>query len=142
MPSLSHPAHFRLVATLLIPLLVTLTACDSLPTGKPSTSAPSATSDSASFWQSCEESGDAIDAWEDAQKEKIEDEWIDERRGLLQSLAKAEKVEEEADDMRRQLRKNCQARADREFGEEELPNFGHQGEPFPVRPGEQFQGGN
>ena len=142
MQSLSRPVNFRLVSILLIFPLIMLAACDGLPTGKPSTSAPGATSDRASFWQSCDERRDGIDAWEREQKSKIEDEWIDERRGLLQSVAKAEKVESEAKEMRRQLRDNCQAKADQEFGGDEFPSRDYRDEPFPVRSTDGFQGGN
>ena len=87
-----------------------LLGCDaaaSLPFGKPSTNAPRNTSDIIAFWEACDEREQKIDAWEEQEKEKLEDAWMDGKRGLLQSGAKSLKVGEEAEEMRRELMENC-----------------------------------
>ena len=85
---------------------LSLLACNGLAIGKPSTSAPRA-SDSYEHQNLCAEKRRAIDDWQQEQKRKIEDEWVDEERGFLQSITKMQRMEEEADAMRRTLRQNC-----------------------------------
>ena len=80
---------------LLAMVLILVTACDSLPIGKPSTSAPRASDYNESVAR-CAERRDAISDWEQEQKRKIENEWIDQERGLWQSVAKVERLQEEA----------------------------------------------
>ena len=94
---------------LLIIFSLFLLGCDfaTLPLGKPSTSAPRNTSDIVAFWEACEERERKIDEWEERENEKLEDAWIEGDRGLLQTGAKALKVEEEAEEMRRELMENC-----------------------------------
>ena len=91
-----------------LPLLFLLLACDAV-SAHPSTSAPR-TRDLGEYLRACDERHDAIDDWERKHERKIEDEWIDGRRGLLQSGAKLEQVEEEAQSMRRELSDNCEAK--------------------------------
>ena len=96
--------------TILVLAVFTLLAC-SIPGGKPSTSAPRLTDDLDVFWEACNEKVGRVDGWEQREKRKVEDEWIDGKRGLWQSGAKIERIEEDADALRSTLRKNCGERA-------------------------------
>lgn len=89
-----------------IPFLVACGSVSGLTGGKPSTSAPGA-SEPNEHYALCAERADAIDDWERRQARKIEDEWIDQKRGLLQSGAKFQRVQEEAREMRLDLQDNC-----------------------------------
>lgn len=91
---------------LLCLVVLLLAACDDLSVGKPSTSAPRA-SDPNEHYALCAERGEAIDRWKREQRQKIENEWMDEKRGLLQSHAKIERIDEEAREMRLDLQDNC-----------------------------------
>ena len=91
-----------------LPLLFLLLACDAV-SANPSTSAPR-TRDLGEYTRACGERMDAINEWELKQERNIEDEWIDGRRGLMQSGAKLGRVEEEAQFMRQELRDNCEAK--------------------------------
>ena len=109
----------------LIPLLLAGLSCDAtsnLVSGKPDTSAPRATNDINAFWEACDEREQSIDDWERDEERKIEDEWIDGERGLLQSGAKLERAKEDARAMRRELRSNCEAARPKW----ELPDFSDQ----------------
>ena len=75
--------------------------------GKPSTSAPGG-SNPAEILEACSEREGEIDAWEESQKEQVEDDFADGKRNLLQSVVKQEDIEEEARDLRQELRDNCQ----------------------------------
>ncbi len=94
------------VGLLVIALVVFLSACDGLPIGKPSTSAPR-TDDPGEHMDRCSERLDAIYEWEEREKRKLEDEWIDGERGIWQSMAKVERIQEEAREMRYALQENC-----------------------------------
>ena len=96
---------------LAIALVIFLTACDVLPVGKPSTSAPRSAGSMQEFWEACDDKEDAIWEWVEREKDKLEDEWIDEKRGLIQSVAKHQKTEEEARALEDELMENCRARA-------------------------------
>ena len=96
---------------LAIALVIFLTACDAFPIGKPSTSAPRSAGNMQEFWGACDDKEDAIREWVEREKDKLEDEWIDEKRGLIQSAAKLQKVEEEARALEDELMENCRARA-------------------------------
>ena len=88
------------------PLVFSL-ACDAVTAG-PNTSAPR-TQNLEIYDRTCDERMDAIRDWEREQERKLEDEWIDERRGIWQSAAKLQQIKEEAHSMRRELRDNCEA---------------------------------
>ena len=93
--------------SLLLPI-----ACDAVSnvtSGKPSTSAPNA-NDASDYVRSCDEKEDAIRDWERGQERKVEDEWMDGKRGMLQTGMKLEQVAEDAKAMRRELRDNCEAK--------------------------------
>ena len=105
--------HFLFLAFLFLSLTL---ACDGLPVGKPSTSAPGSAESLQKFWVACEGRKRPIREWEDRETRKVEDEWMDEERGLVQSLAKVERIEEEARDLRNELMDNCKAKARREYG--------------------------
>ena len=110
--------HFRqpcretlLLLAFLIPLLFAILACDAVGNvvgSKPSTSAPR-TNNANDYARSCDEKEDAIRDWERDQERKVEDEWIDDKRGIWQTAAKVERIENEAKAMRRELRDNCKA---------------------------------
>lgn len=87
-------------------LILLLIACDSLAVGKPSTSAPRASDINESI-ERCAERRDAIDDWEATQMRKAEDEWVDSNQSLLKLGTKAGRIQEEADEMRRTLSRNC-----------------------------------
>lgn len=97
---------------LAIALAVFLTACDFLPVGKPSTSAPRASDINESIAR-CAERRAAIDDWEAAEGRKAEDEWMDSDQSFIKMGAKAMRIKEEADDMRRTLSRNCSAAQER-----------------------------
>lgn len=87
-------------------------SCDAVSGGisnKPNSSAPRASDDYDTFWQTCNERRSKIDDWERDEILKVEDEWIDGKRRMLQSAAKVERIEDEADDMRSELSDNCKA---------------------------------
>ena len=87
-------------------LLLLCSACNTGIGGKPSTSAPN-TDNLGDYLRACDEKMEAILDWESNQMRKIEDEWIEGERGILQSAAKAERIEEEATAMQNDLRENC-----------------------------------
>ena len=91
-----------------LPLLFLLLACGAV-SASPNTSAP-ITKNLGEYLRTCDERHDAIDDWERKQARNIEDEWIDGRRGLMQSGAKFGQVREEAQSMRQELRDNCEAK--------------------------------
>ena len=93
---------------LLSAFILSLLACEGLPTGKPSTSAPRASDINESIAR-CSERRAAIDDWEAAEKRKAEEEWIDSNQSLIKLGAKGMRIQEEADDMRRTLSRNCSA---------------------------------
>ena len=88
-------------------LLLLCSACNISVGGKPSTSAPS-TENLGDYLRACDEKMEAIRDWESDQMREIEDEWIEGERGILQSAAKAERIEEEATAMQNELRENCE----------------------------------
>ena len=96
----------RLPLLFFVPLLFLL-ACDAV-MAHPNTSAPR-TRDLGEYTRACDERRDAIDDWERKQERKVEDEWIEGRRGLLQTGVKARRIGEEAQSMRQELRDNCEA---------------------------------
>ena len=107
--SQSHPALLPLLVALLLPLLIAILSCGS-PNGKPSTAAPNIPGDSADFWDACEERKQAIDAWLERQERKFTEDWLDDKRGFLQSAVKVEQVQEEARAMKDALHDNCDAK--------------------------------
>ena len=96
-------------------LLVACGSVSGLPGGKPSTSAPR-TNDLSEHLDLCAKRVDAIYDWEREQARKIEDEWIDEKRGLWQSSAKLQRLQEEAYVMRADLQDNCNDAYREKFG--------------------------
>ena len=96
-----HTSTFFIVIFLLF-----CSACNIGAGGKPSTSAPN-TENLGDYLRACDDKMKAIRDWESNQMRKIEDEWIEGERGILQSAAKAERIEEEATAMRNELRENC-----------------------------------
>ena len=114
-----------LLATSLTLATSFILACDAVsgtvPFGKPGTSAPS-TSDPDDFRRACDKKLEAIVEWERKQKRKLEDEWMDGKRGIWQSTAKVERVEEEARAMRNELQTNCFEKAPSRSGK--LPDDG------------------
>ena len=106
-------SNFFLLAFLLLSLSL---ACDGLAVGKPSTSAPGSTGSLQEFWEACEERKRPIREWEDREARKAEDSWVEGERGLVQAVAKAESVKEEARALRSELMDNCMAKARRDYG--------------------------
>ena len=106
--SQSHPALLPLLVVLLFPLLIAALSCDSA-NSKPSTAAPAIPGDSADFWDACRELERAIDAWLERQERKMEDEYLD-GADLGRSVARYNRDEREAEDMKRELRHNCVAK--------------------------------
>ena len=90
----------------LVSIAVATVACGAVG-GKPSTSAPN-TENLGEYLRACDEKMEAIRDWESDQMREVEDEWIEGERGILQSAAKAERVEEEAAAMRNELERNCE----------------------------------
>ncbi len=90
-------------------LAISCSAASGVVSGKPNTSAPRSSNDYTTFWQACDERRGKIDNWERDEMLKVEDEWIDGKRGIWQSATKIERIEEEADDMRSELANNCKA---------------------------------
>ena len=88
-------------------LLLLCSACNVGVGGKPSTSAPN-TENLGDYLRACDEKREAIRDWESNQMRKIEDEWIEGERGILQSAAKGERIQEEATAMQNELRENCE----------------------------------
>ena len=88
-------------------LLLLCSACNIGVGGKPSASAPN-TGNLGDYLRACDEKMEAIRDWESNQMQEIEDEWIEGERGILQSAAKAERIEEEAIAMQNELRENCE----------------------------------
>ena len=120
--------RFWLLLFLVAPfVLLSLLACDTV--GRPSTSAPSVTGDRDAFLRACSDRQQAIRDWESQQRDKLAEEWMEGDRGLLQSAAKMEKIEQEARDMRQTLDDNCRAKDDEEWGDQR----------FPVRPSENWE---
>lgn len=82
-------------------------ACD-LVEVSPSTSA-ARRRDPDRYAESCRENQDAIREWNRRETRRIEDEWVDGRRGLLQSGVKLERIQGEADsELERRYGKICQ----------------------------------
>ena len=99
------PATF-LILVLFLSLMSAVTGCGVVG-GKPSTSAPGG-SNPLDVLEACGEREIEIDAWDESQKKQIEDDFADGKRDLLQLLVKQEGIEEEARDLRQELRDNCQ----------------------------------
>lgn len=103
------PVLFTALLVHLLLLTISCGAVSGVVSGKPNTSAPRTSDNYNTFWQACDERRGKIDSWEQDELFKVEDEWIDGERGLLQSGVKIERIEEEADNMRRELKNNCEA---------------------------------
>ena len=99
----NHKRRLIAIALLLFPLLAL--SCG-IASGKPSTSAPGGDSQG-DILAACVERQNEIDDWEDAEKMKVEDDFADGKRDLLQAMVKVERIEEEAAKMHQELQDNC-----------------------------------
>ena len=83
--------------------------------GKPSTSAPRGADGLTEFWESCEERERAIDDWEERKEISAAEDLIDGKITFLRLAVEIERINEEADTLRRDLSDNCKAKAAEDF---------------------------
>ena len=103
---------FRLSLRIILILIASamFSACDSLG-GKPSTSAPRGIDDVNDLNVACNERQQEIDEWLGRKQESIAEDWIDGKITVLKAGLDNELAEEEADELKNELRKNCDKRA-------------------------------
>ena len=101
--------QFCLVVLLLLALPTLLLSCNVV-SGKPSASVPGGVDSVSELSRACSERLSAIRAWEAEKQAKVDEDFFSGEKRGLESLAEAERVSEEADDMRRELMENCRER--------------------------------
>ena len=109
-------AH-RLFAILILVLTSIMLLSCGFVSGKPNTSAPSGYDNPGFLLDACHEREQEINAWEEDQKRRIEEEVADDERSLLGAIIKIEQIEEEAYGLRRELESNCQREVKRLFAD-------------------------
>lgn len=97
-------------------IILSVVACNVV-SGKPSTSAPRGIEDINDFWQACYDLEDEIDAWAEREKRQAEEDFADGDRTVVGAIVKQELIDDDALAMKRELRDNCNARAD-EYSED------------------------
>lgn len=86
-----------------------LIACG-IVSGKPSTSAPGSVENLSEFWEACEDREDAIDEWAEKEEISVTEDFADGKITFLRAGIEYERIEEEADALRDELRDNCEAK--------------------------------
>lgn len=107
MPALNRAFHWSAFALACF-ILTASVACDLLPLGilSPATSAPKF-SEYDEFWGECERRENVIDEWEDKRLGGVAEKWIDGEITLFRAGLDGERIEEEAEEKRRELQRNC-----------------------------------
>lgn len=103
---------FRLppLIVLILTAMAVFSACNSLG-GKPSTSAPKGIDDVNDLNVACYERQQEINEWLGRKQESIAEDWIDGKITILRAGLESERAEEEANELKDELRENCDERA-------------------------------